>query len=275
MASFNLICMGMMIVQEDNSSLNLIVPTIKGHVRKWFARRDVPYRDTLQDLPAGAFSLSMTRPPNGKGLIELVDPGSQIVLDSAAVNVDTVRARQDCAFITVPMPDVIRSYRGAEVDGISQTLGNCAAHVFRTPTVLYDVAMLCYRNLTNGTPITLTGGSAPTADETADDNFCVNWILYADDEAPIVDEESIVKRNFAAAQKQRADRRHITAVNDYLTIRNTGKKTTLELSAVTSQSDGAPQTLPFDLKSQHLWPYTQLPETQSAPVVIPVCGGGR
>src|SRR5438128_5711767 len=122
MSRLNLICNGMMFFNEAGDRLQIVVPDIPGHVRK-FCSDPQPAKSNLVDVPIGDYEVDIPR-SNQAPLAELLDANGYVLLDASKVKFDEDRARKVSAFITVPKPTIIRLYRASEPLPGFDLLGN-------------------------------------------------------------------------------------------------------------------------------------------------------
>ncbi len=175
MARFNLICNGMMLFREVNSSwVEIIMPTIPGHVRK-IGTKEVPAKSNLDNLGVGRYQLQGPSPV-AASLRQLINPRQYLVLQRNLVEYNEAAAAAISAIITVPMPDLVRLFRASEPK--ASIFGNTPLSVaFERPRIHHDIVAFCYNNVPAGT-IALqpqNGNATATANVGADD--IVTWCL--------------------------------------------------------------------------------------------------
>ncbi len=250
MARFNLICNGMMLFREVNSSwVEIIIPTIPGHVRK-ICTKEVPAKSNLDDLAIGQYDLQGVAPVPAS-LRQLINPRQYLVLKRDGVVYNEAAAIAVSAIITVPMPDLVRLFRASEPKA-SVFGGTPQSVAFEKPRIHHDIVAFCYTNVQPGT-ITLqlqAGNATATAPVVADD--IISWVLYSTDEDPLLPH----------------DLPHDTAINNLLQVG--GVNTEFSLSAI-GFKDG-PHKTGVGVSMYAMAAFHELPQNPQGEVADLNCG---
>ena len=257
MSRFNLICNGMMIFHEQGDHVQIVIPTIPSHVRK-FCSAPKPARSNLVDLPVGQYRLSGLK-ANPAPLRKLFDPMGYVVLQQGPVSLSESKASRTCAVITVPKPTLVRFFRPGEPDDNSKFLGRCSKAIHAMPSVLHDIVVFSYTHLPAGLELSLGAGmKEPVAIKKIVETGAINWAVYSNEGLPLQTGSS-----------------HATALNDFLSL--DGKKTNLVLSGI-GPKDGVCDAIPIGLGRFHLALYHELPEKPKGDIKTkdsgePICSG--
>ena len=276
MSRFNLICNGMMFFNEVNDRLQIVIPDIDGHVRK-FNQDPVPTKASLMDLPIGRYTLDLPS-SNRMPLTELLDGAGYVVLDGRRVAFNEERAARISAIIDVPKPTIIRMYRATEPLPGFDMLGNCRDLVVRTPRIAHDILVLSYKEIPVGTSVGLESakGTAVAAGRTAMLST-INWMLYSNEKAPFPAELAFAGPPDLELNAALAPFRHPTEINTFLEIDELGgtgrRATTLQLSCI-GKKDAPPSSTAIDVSDRHLFLFDELPDDPQSAVVQPRSGPG-
>lgn len=245
MGRLNLICNGMMIFDDfDETTVKIVMPTIEGHVRKYFVG-DRPYQNGTVDLQVGSYEL-VGPPPSDKKLIGLISPRQYLCILKGPVEVDFDKAAQTSAIVTVPKPKLVRLFRASEPSG--SVFGDTPANVAHdTPATHHDVVVFSYFDLSSGTSIQLKDGNGNIlASVGAIAGQTINWVLYSDEADPLT---------FGMLA-------HPTdGLNELLKIGGAGTHPTFQLSAI-GRKDGAHSTA-IGVTPLHMAAFHELPETDT------------
>jgi hypothetical protein len=280
MSRLNLVCNGMMLFNEAGAYIQIVIPTIEGHVRK-FCVDPKPAKDNLVDLPAGCYQLNVPSTSTAP-LRDLLDGSEYVVLDGNKVAFSEDIARPTSAIVTVPKPDVVRLYRASEPTSVPAMLGNCSNVVVRTPSVANDIVVLSYTRIPPATKVSLTAigkESQSLASATTTSGpipVTITWVLYSNEKTPFSFLREPVELSGAEFAEAVAPQKHPTRLNDFLTLTGRGASqrtsgpmnTTLDLSGI-GKMDGPPTNTPIGLTSRQLLLFHELPDSNSAGATIP------
>jgi hypothetical protein len=273
MPRLNLICNGMMLFHEAGDRLQIVIPEIQGHVRK-FGSSDTPVKSNLQDLPNGDYEMTGAWSSN-ELLSDLLDATGYVTLDGDKVKFHEHRARKVSAIFSVPKPTIIRLYRASEPLEGFDLLGNCQHAVIDTPVIVHDIMVLSYKDIPAGTTVSIgPRGGPPLATATLQGSLVVpNWVLYSDEQNPFPIVEPL-KLSDAQINNILTPLRHSTPLNSFLELRSVGggshQPTTLSLSGIGRRD--TPCTPAIGATDRHLFLFHELPDQAGDPVITPVCG---
>lgn len=273
MARLNLICNGMMLFNEVRDYLQIVIPDIPGHVRK-FCANPLPAQDVLVDVPVGDYNLSLPG-VNKARLADLLDSTGYITLDGNKVAFQEAEARKISAVITVPKPNIIRLFRASEPLPGFDMLGNCKQSVTRVPTVAHDIVVLSYKEILDGTAIGIeprVGAALATAKLTPFST--VNWMLYSNEINAFPLKLDFANVSDADFEDALAPLRHPTPLNTFLQVKVAmgmgTAPTTLSLSGIGKKDAPADSAIGMTARQQFL--FHELPATSGGPIVTIVSG---
>jgi hypothetical protein len=265
----------MMLFNEVGDRLQIVIPDIQGHVRK-FCSNPKPSKDQLVDLPVGSYRLEV--PASGTApLMHLMDGSGYVLLDGRNVTFDEAQAKQVSAIVDVPKPDIIRLFRAAEPASLTTLLGNCHSSVLRTPIVTHDIVVLSYTNIPDPTDVALVGPNPePLAKATTVPLTPITWILYSDEETPFAMELDPATAHKDQLAEALSAVRHPTSLNDFLDLQLKSEApvdTALQLSGI-GVSDLQPSATAIGITDRQLLLYYELPETEDDLLAQQRCGPG-
>jgi len=273
MARLNLICNGMMFFNEVGNQLEIVIPDIQGHVRK-FCADPQPAKDRLVDVSVGEYQLNV---PGGNTarLADLLDSSGYVTLDGNKVTFKRDVAKNISAIFTVPKPSVIRLFRASEPLAGFDMLGNCKSTVVHTPTVAHDIVVLSYKDIPEGTAVSIgPSRRTPLATATLLPFSFVNWILYSNEISPFALPMELSPALDEALNKALAPMRHATPLNTFLEVKAvsgmTPSATTLTLSGIGKKD--APASTAIGISALQQFLFHELPLTHGGAVVTPASG---
>src|SRR5882762_247187 len=151
MAQLNLICHGMMLFVEGETTLDILVPDIEDHDFRLGSPAGMSCGPFPEDLPAGHYDLTNLPAASGQGTARL-SPDQHLLLHRDKFTI----VRHERISISAPKPSRIRLFRSVKPDGGKSTADVIFGNVPRDtalgePTVLHDVVALIYDGLADGT----------------------------------------------------------------------------------------------------------------------------
>ena len=170
---FNLVMHGMVVCVESGNMVDVLLPSIIPHS---YMHGEPQVLNGLWPLHEKDGFRIDGPVPGSTPLRELVSAFDTVVLDKAAIAVDSTHARN---IYRVPRPDRVRMFRATEVNrGILRCLDVRSA--VRTPRLLHHVLVFSYLNVPKAVTVSrTTPGAADVRVFNDPANFAESWCLYA------------------------------------------------------------------------------------------------